>query len=310
MRKIMDEYGAVTPIPKRTRLVCLLLATLCLHLSAPSAHAQEADTVIYPVWENELAGRFSASQVGFQNWAEGGVNSLSAKSLISGEFVRKSVEWTHTYETRFAFGIVKQDTLNLRKSEDVIRLAGTVNYAGDGFLQKYTPTVALALRTQFAPGYKFEKNPFEGDDSLPVKVSDFFSPATITQTIGLEYGSKWGFKQRLGIAAKETVVFIDRFAPLYGLQPGENVRFQLGVESKSQVDKEIFTNVKLSSALGLFAAFNQEELPDILWENLIVMQVNKWLSADFEVVTLYDRDISDDLQLKEALSVGISIVFI
>jgi hypothetical protein len=32
--------------------------------------------------------------------------------------------------------------------------------------------------------------------------------------------------------------------------------------------------------------------------------------VDFELTTLYDRDISDELQVKEILSVGVTFVFL
>jgi hypothetical protein len=141
-------------------------------------------------------------------------------------------------------------------------------------------------------------------------VSDFFAPAVFTQSLGLTYTTGWGFKQRFGAAAKETVILIRELRELYGQPADEEVRFQLGLESLTDLDREIFQNVRLKSALRLFAAFNQEELPDILWENLVEMRVNSWLSTDIEFVTLFDRDVSDALQVKEALSIGLSVVFI
>jgi hypothetical protein len=50
--------------------------------------------------------------------------------------------------------------------------------------------------------------------------------------------------------------------------------------------------------------------PDLLWENVINMQVNKWLNVDFEFVALYDSDRSQAIQIKEVLSVGIGFVLI
>lgn len=282
-----------------------------LFVATHTVVAQEADTVTYPVWEADLAAKLNASQASYHNWTEGGINALAATGIVTGDFVRKSAEWTQTYESRLSVGLVKQGDLNLRKSEDVIRLRATINYVGNGFLKKYTPTVSAGIRTQFAPGFNFDKNPFPGDDRLPpVQVSNFFSPATITQSAGLEYASDWGFKQRLGVGAKETIVLIHKFRELYGLAPTEAVRFQLGVESYTEVDREVFKNVKFKSSLGLFAAFNQEELPDMLWENVVVMQVNKWLSADFQFVSMFDRDVSDEIQVREALSIGVSLIFI
>ncbi len=58
--------------------------------------------------------------------------------------------------------------------------------------------------------------------------------------------------------------------------------------------------------MSLFASFNKPKNPDALWENLITMKVNRWLNVSFEFVTLYDLDITSEVQLKEVLSVGVS----
>jgi hypothetical protein len=267
-----------------------------------------ADTVVYPVWEHDLSATLSGSQAGYKRWTEGGINSLAATSQVLGTFVRTSDSWLQTYELRLGIGILKQDTLAVRKAEDALRLKGQVSYTGDGKFHSFSPTVAVGLRTQFAPGFNYTKNPFEDGRNPPVKVSDFFSPATFTQSLGMGFHSDFTFSQRLGIAAKETVILIERFRPVYGQVPSESVRLQLGIESHTEVDREVFSNVQVKSTLGLFAAFNQDELPDALWENAVLMKVNDWLSTNLEVVALYDRDISDAVQIKEVFSVGISIV--
>lgn len=295
---------------RAARRIGWMAALVLAMLHSDGATAQEADTLALPQWTIDLAGKLGGSQAGYRNWTEGGINSLAANAQLTGNFERLSPEWRQTYESRFAIGIVRQDTLDVRKAEDVLRLKSQVSYRGDGGVKRFSPTVAAGLRTQFAPGLSYDKNPFDEGGTLPVKVSDTFSPATLTQSMGLAYTSDWGFGQRLGIGAKETVVLIERLRTLYGLERSEAVRFQLGVESHTEVDREVFQNVRLKSSLGLFAAFNQEELPDMLWENTVVMQVNRWLSADLEVVALFDRDISDDLQLKEVFSIALSVVFI
>lgn len=273
------------------------------------AGAQAPDSVKLPHWVMDLTGKFSASQAGYHNWTEGGVNSLASAALITGKFERTSRDWLQTYEARLGIGVVKQDTLDFRKADDIIRLRSQISYQGNGLFRKFNPTAAADVRTQFAPGFAYDKNPFpENDGDLPVKVSDFFAPATFSQSLGLSYDADWGFSQRLGIGAKETIVVIDRLQQLYGQDA--TARFQLGAESQTQIDKEVFDNITYKSTLALFAAFNREELPDMLWENIVVMKVNSWLSADFEFVTLYDRDINDVVQIKEVLSVGVSFVFI
>lgn len=291
----------------RLLLAAILVAT---GAAAQDVESEEdvADSVVYPVWDHDLSATLSGSQAGYRRWTEGGINSLAANTQVQGTFVRTSEDWLQTYEVRLGIGILKQDTLSVRKAEDVLRLQAQVKYTGDGTFHYVSPIVAVGLRTQFAPGFNYTKNPFGDGRNPPVKVSDIFSPATFTQSLGMGYSSDFAFSQRLGIAAKETVILIERFRTIYGQVPSESVRLQLGIESQTEVDREVFSNVQVTSSLGLFAAFNQDDLPDALWENAVRMTVNEWLTTNFEVVALFDRDISDAVQLKEVFSLGISVV--
>ena len=282
-----------------------LLLFACCFAVLPTM-AQEAEAPPPDAWETSLVSKLNLAQAGFQNWQEGGVNTVALTTGINGKATRTTDAWTQKHELRLTYGVVKQDTLDFRKAEDLIQLQSSVQYAGGGFFAKFQPTLAGALRTQFAPGFNFDTDPIDGTRTPPVKVSDFFAPATLTQSLGLTYQPADWITQRLGVAAKETVVTIDRFRTLYGLDPDKNARFEMGLEAFTEVDKEIFTNVRYQSKLGLFASFNVDDNPDVLWENLITMKVNAWMNVNFEVVTIYDTNVSEDVQLKEVFSVGIA----
>lgn len=217
-----------------------------------------------------------------------------------------SDKWIHTYETKFALGALKQDTLDFRKATDEIRIKSSFEYTGDGMFEKVKPTIASDISTQFTAGYNYKKNPFEGQDEVPARVSHFFAPATFVQTLGFTYSKKEEFKQRLGIGAKQTVVGIEEIRQLHNMASDQSVRFELGVESRTNFDREIFENVRVKSSLGFFAAFNKPDLPDLLWENEVAMRVNKWLGVRMEFKALYDHDVTNELQLKEALSLGLT----
>ncbi|MFQ5570771.1 MAG: DUF3078 domain-containing protein [Rhodothermales bacterium] len=292
-------------------LTCTVLLGL-LTAAAPLLKAQDTapDSVEAPIWTTEVTGQFSASQAGFQNWQEGGINTLALSTGINGKATRVSNAWEQTHETRLAFGLVKQDTLDVRKAEDLVQILSSFRYKGSGFFERFHPTFAAGLRTQFAEGFNYDKDPFGKGRALPVKVSAFFAPATLTQSIGLTYQPAAWFTQRIGIGAKETVVTIERFRVLYGVDPEDAVRFEAGLEAFTEVNKELVENVIYKSKLSLFAAFNQPEKPDLLWENLVTMKVNRWLNVTFEFVSLFDRDISEDVQLKEVLSLGVSFILL
>lgn len=290
----------------------ILLTSLVVFAALPvwRAAAQAEPDTLNRGWEVDLTGNLAASQANYENWTEGGINTINAAAGLTGAATHRSASWEQTYDFRLAFGLVKQDTLDFRKADDVIDLRGALQYQGGGFFQTFNPTVALTVRTQFARGFNYDRNPFKDGRRPPVKVSDFFSPAVFTQSLGLSYDPAPWFKQRLGVGAKETVVDIRQLRPLYGLEVDQPVRYEIGLESRTEIDREVFEDVRLKSSLGLFAAFNQTELPDLIWENLIAMKVNAWLGVNLEFVTLYDRDLSRRLQLKEVLALTVSFVIL
>jgi hypothetical protein len=273
-------------------------------------------------WDNSLVSRLSAAQTGYRNWQKGGASTLAFTAGIDGKANRQSNSWHQKHELRLAYGLVKQDTLDFRKADDVIQLNSALQYRGEGFFRAFNPTIAGQVRTQFSAGYNYKSNPFRSGPLQtlrpPVKISDFMAPATFTQSLGITYDPVRWFNQRIGLGAKETVVLIDRFRPLYGLDTtGAPIQLEIGVESRTRFEREIFQNVRWRTSLGVFAAFNNPDLPDLQWENLVVMKVNAWLSVNVEFEALYDRDvrISDggflkNLQIKEVLSLGFSFVIL
>jgi len=296
---------------KRLQLSCILFGIMLSFVVMPTlgqnaAAPPETVEVDPEIWKPEVIGKLAGSQAGFQNWAEGGVNTLAFTMGIDGKAERLKNGWNQKLTTKLNYGLVKQDTLAFRKAEDLVRLSAVINYSGQGFLNKIHPTIALQARTQFAPGYNFDKSPLGDGRKPPIKVSDFMSPGTFTQTVGITYQAQPWLSQRLGLAGKETVVLIEKLRPLYKMKMDETTRLEIGLESFTDFDKEIFKNVFLKSTVGLFAAFNNPESPDLIWENVLNMKVNSWLQVNFEWAVLYDNDVSDSAQFKEVFSVGIS----
>lgn len=298
----------------RYGLLVLLLSAMGTDIAAAQdAEDDEAEELV-DGWTTDLTGKLAASQAAYNNWQEGGLNTLAFTTGVDGKAVNRSARWTQTHELRLSFGLIKQDTLDVRKADDLIRINSALQYAGDDFFRLFQPTVSVSARTQFAAGFNYQDNPFTepplSDEALPVKVSDFFSPASFTQAIGLTYNPEPWFTTRLGFGAKETVVLIERLRPLYGLDPDETVMVEAGLESRTQFDREVFENIRLQSTLSLFMAFNKPEQPDMIWENVVTMQVNRWMNVNLEFVSVYDKDVSSKVQLKEVLSLGVAFVLI
>lgn len=275
-------------------------------LAAVPAAAQNA-TPDSSAWKKELAGKLSVTQAGFHQWADGGTNSLAVSAGVDGKAEHTVGRWTQLYEMRAGFGFIDTDTLDFRKAEDLIVLKATYSYQGEGFFKRFEPTALATFRSQFWEGFDYKKR---RPDGTYEKVSDALSPATLVQQVGLTHESTAWMRHRFGFAAKETIVLIERLREKYKVDPDRSIRFEAGLGFITDVDAELAENIHYKSTLSLFAAFNQADAPDLLWENHLSMKVNAWLSTNVEWVMLWDKDRTDLLQMREVFSIGITYRFI
>jgi hypothetical protein len=266
-------------------------------------------------WDSELTGKISVSQAAYRNWQEGGLNSLAFTTSLDGATERKGERWAQSYSARLALGYIDQEEQELRKSEDRIRLQANLQYQGDGFFKRFNPTLAGDLRTQFAPGFSYSDNPYTDDfpdnpragREPPVRTSSFFAPGTLTQSVGLTYNPLDQLSLRFGAASKQTIVTNPDFRVLYGVDPDNLMRIEAGGQFAATLDQDITENIRYRSQLDVFFAVNQlENPPDIIWENVVNLQVNDWISTDLQFVALFDEDTSSAIQIKEVISVGVS----
>ena len=298
--------------------VLLLAAPRASRAQEADAPAPDSDADSLSAWDLTLSSKLSGSQAAYANWTEGGISTLALTTGVNGKANRVTRYLEQTYDLRLSFGFIQQGERALRKADDLIELGAAVQHEGAGFFRRFNPTVAATARSQFASGFNYDEVPPElalpdgaGARSLPVKVSGFMNPGIFKQTVGLTYDPRPWFTQRVGLASKQTIVSIERLRPVYGLPLSDQARIEAGLSSTTEFDRLIFENVRYTSTLGLFYAVSRtDEWPDATFENIVAMNVNDWLGVDFELTTLYDRDISDELQVKEILSVGVTFVFL
>lgn len=280
-------------------------------LSAP-ALAQDPDTLTAADgWRQSLTASLAGNQAAYSNWQEGGVDALAVTGSIDGAFDRVIGDVLTTQAFRLALGALRQDTLNVRKALDVIRYAAAAEW---GVERRLRPAASVGLRTQFAPGFDYA--PVADDyPSLtvvpgePLKVSDFAAPLILTQTVGVAYRPGGGVVARTGLGLKETVVSIERLRPVFGNAPDQGVRVEAGLDAELILERDLMENVSLRSRLAGFQGFGQigQEAPDVLFENVLLLKVNDVLNVTLDADALYDADVSEDLQFREALSLGISV---
>jgi hypothetical protein len=271
-------------------------------------------------WIYNANVRLNVSQAAYRNWEEGaGNNSLALAAGLGSEVMKRGDQWIQAHELRLAFGLLNQEEQELRKSQDEILWNSSLRYEGDDFFRIFNPTIAANLRTQFAKGFDYSANPFEGevqddprlDLAPPVETSQFFAPAFITESLGLTYEPISDFTLRFGAASKQTIVTERQFRVLYGVSEDNLARVEAGAEFASSFDRQLTENIRYRSQLDIFLSMNQlERPPDARWDNTLSLAVNDWLSTDLQFVALFDQDITDQIQLKETISVGLSFTLL
>ena len=175
-----------------------------------------------------------------------------------------------------------------------------------------------ATKTQFANGYIYGATPAAIDTA--VKVSSFFSPAFLRQSLGLGYKPSESFMTRFGLSVKENIVLDDGFITLpdrslttfrgyHGNKGNEEVRVETGLESVTDVKLKLQENLLFTSKLELFTSFERIDAVDTIWDNMLIAKISKYLSASLNVYMFYDEDILPEVQVRQAMAFGLTYTF-
>lgn len=290
------------------RAFAVALAAMWL-ASAPLA--RNADTLrAADGWRSSLTASLAGSQAAYSNWQEGGLNALAVMASAEGTFDRVIRRTLTTQSVRTAFGLLRQDTLDVRKAPDLIRYDLSAELASDNPIR---PAAAFGARTQFAPGYDYSSDA-DRYPSLPVvpgeavKVSDVASPLVLTQSVGVADRPGGSIRARTGLTVQGTLVRIERLRPVYENDLGQPLRTEMGVDAEAVFEGPVLENVGLRSRLYVFQGFGQvgEEPPDALFDNTLALRVNRLLNVKVDAAVLYDADVSRDVQLKEVVAIGLT----
>jgi len=265
-------------------------------------------------WNTGGMGTFTFSQVSLTNWAAGGQNSLSANGLVNmfANYNKDKISWENTLD--MAYGMIRQgkkDDALTQKSDDKIDFASKF---GRAFKEKWFYSAMLNFKTQMAPGYNYP------NDS--VRISDFMAPAYILANIGIDYKPNDNFTCMISpLTGKITIVNSDHLSEMeaFGVEKGQKYRAEVGGYLKTRFKTDVMENIGIETKIDLFSNyFNNPGNIDINWETLVIMKINKYISANFNTHLIYDDDIkiegengkkSPRIQFKEIFGVGLSYKF-
>jgi hypothetical protein len=271
------------------------LSAAFLFVFCVTARAQDS----VKIWKHAVIASMNIAQVSFTHWAQGGTNSLSYRASINGKSDRnvEMTDWLTSY--KLTFGQTKLEGQEILKTDDEINIESMLTYKIGVHINPYA---AASLLTQFAPGYSYP------DSGGPVRISDFFDPAYLKQSIGMGWKPTVTFQTRLGLALRE---IITHDFPIYAAEPKQKefeggTRIQGGAESVSQLELPVDTNVVLRAKLDLFSPFKSMDRIVMHGETGLIAKISKMFSAELSALFVSDPDLSPFTQIKQGLSIGIS----
>lgn len=281
----------------------ITLLSVCLFLNLTALYAQdgntdaEAETQKKAPWQLGWLFNLNGSQAAYSNWSQGGVNSIAATASTVFNAKYTGDLFSNTNKVNLKFGQTRLNGDDVRKTDDLINLSSKFNY----FLtnKHYSAFAEIDFRTQFYKGY---------NEDYTAVISDFMAPGYFTESMGLSYQPTDNFSSQLGLGLKQTIVTETAYAPLYGLSAGDNLRSEGGVTIGLSYDQNIAENISYSGSLNTFTNLNTAlSSTDFQFTNEITGKINSYLSTNFQFVMMYDDDITDQLQLKQVLAVGVNV---
>ncbi|MCR9133778.1 MAG: DUF3078 domain-containing protein [bacterium] len=280
------------------------LLTLTLVCVTGLSFAQE--TIIIPdTLDNEWAVTWvlglNASQSTFNNWAAGGQNNVSATAFTRVNGAYRQGKFTYGYVFNVRYGITNIEGEESRKTADRLALRHRAAY----ILNEENTMNAFAqisFVTQFYDGYDYS-----GD--ARVRISDFMAPGYLSESIGYAYTPTDFVSFEAGLALKQTFVNDDALVPGYGVEAGENVFSEGGLQLAVNFSKEILTNVNYTTSFETFNNINKSlASTDVSWANELTGKINDYLTASFQLEMIYDDDVvADELQTRQILAAGLLV---
>lgn len=256
-----------------------------------------ADSTKKYEWTKSWMLNLSGNQATYRNWSQGGVNTIATTASTLARFRLLAPTFSNTIRFNFQLGQTWLDGEDSRKTADLINVRNKVDY----FLgsNKISAFVEVDFRTQFVKGF---------DDDNETVISAFMAPGYLTESIGFSYQPTTDISTQLGIGLRQTFVRVDSLDQFYGLDEDEDFRAEGGLTVAVTVDQEFAETFKYS---GELTTFTNLLLPvrrtDFIFRNELSGKLNSFLSTVIQFEVVFDDDVSNKLQMRQAISVGLNI---
>jgi hypothetical protein len=166
----------------------------------------------------------------------------------------------------------------------------------------------LNLKTQLTTDLG---NPAPGFTLL--KSTSFFSPAFLQVGPGMMWRKSENLKVNIAPLTSRFVFVMDQdLADLgaFGVDPGDNMRFEFGVSLSAYYKTKLFENVSMENILNLYTNYLEDpQNVDLDYTLTIVMRINRYLTTNLVVQTIYDDNAFRGFQTRQIFGLAANYGF-
>ena len=287
----------------------LLALSIIFILTTTIVHAQEAPAVPDTLngWTHNWTLGFNGSQAAYSNWSQGGVNNLAlaGNSLYSALY--RQGRFSYAYQLNTRYGQTRIDGEGVRKTDDRLSIRNRFLYDLEEENSDFKVFGNINFRTQFDEGFQYGAGP-NGENIL---ISNFMAPAYFSQNAGLAYVPTENFSFEAGLGLQQTIVRDESLSTTYGLDEGQTFKNEAGVNLSAGYSLNIATNLNLSTSVETFTSLNKSvRSTDVQFLNQVTGRINNFMNTSLRLDIIYDDDFSNEIQVAQVLSLGISFILI
>lgn len=276
--------------------------------------AKTIDDTIKNGWKSKGKITFLFNQANFSNWVAGGENSFSGNLGVDYKIDYKKDSFSWENRILASYGLLQTQSANFeKKTDDQLEINSIVAQKTEDY---WYYSFLANFRTQFTKGYIYSKD--ENGAEIRSENTNFMSPGYLLFGPGIYWKKTENLKINFApLTSKFT--FVDSFytsipdyidGAYFGVDANKSVLYQLGFNATAYYKFQIMENVTAENLLNLYSNYLKDpQNIDINYNLIIVMKINKILSANFNFQAIYDDDAFSGFQTKEVFGVGLNYNF-
>jgi hypothetical protein len=271
-------------------------------LTVVAVNAQEITKDTTKLWtkKGNISLLFNQSSYNKQ-WLGGGTSNIAGNFGLNYDFNYKkgAVVWDNKFILAYGLSKIKGNE-KTAKTDDRLELNSLwgKKAKGDWYYSLF---------------FNFKTQMDSGSDIDDLTISHFFSPAYFQFGPGMLWKKSNNLSVNFSPATAKLILvhkhFTD-FGPSFGVLQGDNSRFEFGASISAIYKFNVMANVSIENRLNLYSNYlDNPQNVDIDYQMNLVMKINKYLSANVVLRTIYDDNSIQAVQVSEVFGLGVNYGF-